>query len=141
MAMLRLPTCASRGRANLHQGAVGVGVDIATGRTLSAMWHDRFVALHPDTQEPLVGVAIPHWQEVLRIASRLSEALGLGYVGVDVVLDAQVGPIVLEANARPGLSIQIANGCGLLPRLQEQVARSGAPAVPAGERRRMMVKV
>jgi len=34
------------------------------------------------------------------------------------VLDAALGPVVLEANARPGLAIQIANRCGLLPRLK-----------------------
>src|SRR5690606_15402177 len=36
MAMLRLATRASDGKANLHQGAVGVGLDIATGRCLNA---------------------------------------------------------------------------------------------------------
>ena len=35
-----------------------------------------------------------------------------------MVLDKEEGPMVLELNARPGLAIQIANGAGLLPRLQ-----------------------
>jgi hypothetical protein len=30
-----------------------------------------------------------------------------------MVLDADLGPLVLELNARPGLAIQIANGRGL----------------------------
>ena len=38
MAMLRLPTKESGGRANLHQGAIGVEVDIATGITTKAIW-------------------------------------------------------------------------------------------------------
>lgn len=33
MAMTRLSTAESGGRANLHQGAVGVGLDIKTGKT------------------------------------------------------------------------------------------------------------
>jgi D-alanine-D-alanine ligase-like ATP-grasp enzyme len=42
----------------------------------------------------------------------------LGYLGVDIVLDRDKGPLLLELNARPGLSIQIANGAGLVPRLE-----------------------
>ncbi|MDX5335526.1 MAG: alpha-L-glutamate ligase-like protein, partial [Marinobacter sp.] len=45
-------------------------------------------------------------------------ATGLGYMGVDLVVDAYKGPLLLELNARPGLAIQMANGEGLLPRLR-----------------------
>jgi alpha-L-glutamate ligase-like protein len=133
MAMLRLPTRASRGRANLHQGAVGVGVDMASGRTLAAVCRDRAVVAHPDTGAAIVGIEVPQWSDVLVVARKLSRALELGYVGVDVVLDAEIGPVVLEANARPGLAIQIANGCGLLRRLEAEAAAEtqGAAAPPA----------
>lgn len=113
MAMLRLPTRQSRGRANLHQGAVGVGVDLAAGRTTNAVHDNRAVARHPDSGAAIAGAEIPHWGLCLDIAGRLSRALELGYIGVDVILDARQGPMVLEANARPGLSIQIANSAGL----------------------------
>jgi alpha-L-glutamate ligase-like protein len=113
-AMIRLPTHESRGRANLHQGAIGVGIDISTGRTTTAVHHNHQVQVHPDTLEPVSGLNIPHWQDVLQTAMKLSRALELGYVGVDVVLDAKEGPMVLEANARPGLNIQIANNQGLV---------------------------
>lgn len=53
------------------------------------------------------------------IAARASEMSGLGYVGVDLVLDKQLGPLILELNARPGLAIQIANGNGLVHRLKK----------------------
>jgi len=119
MAMLRLPTRASRGRANLHQGAVGVGIDLQSGQTFSGVWRDRRVDAHPDTGARLSAVELPDWSDILSTAVRLSEAVGLGYMGVDIVLDAQEGPMVLEANARPGLSIQIANMCGLQPRLTQ----------------------
>jgi alpha-L-glutamate ligase-like protein len=114
-----LPTKASNGRANLHQGGIGVGVDLASGLTHHAVQKNRFVLAHPDTGIPVIGMRVPDWNEVLDLARRASEAVGLGYIGVDVVIDELEGPMLLEANARPGLAIQIANGRGLLPRLAE----------------------
>ena len=38
-------------------------------------------------------------------------------IGCDIVIDKNLGPLILELNARPGLSIQLANNRGLLPRL------------------------
>ncbi len=119
MAMLRLPTRMSNGRANLHQGGLGVGVDLASGLTHHAVQRNRAVLAHPDTGVPVVGMRVPFWSEVLRMARRVAEAVGLGYIGVDIVIDAERGPLLLEANARPGLAIQIANSRGLLPRLAE----------------------
>jgi alpha-L-glutamate ligase-like protein len=135
MAMLRLPTRASNGRANLHQGGIGAGVDLRTGRTNHAVARNRFVERHPDTGVSVIGMQVPNWDEVLDMSVRAAEAVGLGYVGVDIVLDADQGPMLLEANARPGLAIQIANGMGLLPRLAEidaeavAASQEGAPAV------------
>ena len=100
MAMVRLPTRMSRGKANLHQGALGTGVDMATGTTLTAVWRDRIVDEHPDTGAPVAGVQIPDWDVLLEIAARGYELTGLGYVGVDLVLDRTKGPLVLELNAR-----------------------------------------
>lgn len=119
MAMLRLPTRLSGGRANLHQGGIGAGVDLATGVTTHAVLHNRFAERHPDTRANVIGFGVPHWPMILDLARRASRAVGLGYLGVDVVLDRRHGPLLLEANARPGLAIQIANSRGLLPRLAE----------------------
>ncbi|MGL4551593.1 MAG: alpha-L-glutamate ligase-like protein [Gemmataceae bacterium] len=119
MAMLRLPTRQSGGRANLHQGGIGTGVDLETGITHHAVQRDRAVTRHPDTARPVVGMRVPYWREVLALSRKVAAAVGLGYVGVDVVIDARHGPLLLEANARPGLAIQIANGRGLVPRLEE----------------------
>ena len=118
MAMVRLPTQASRGRANLHQGAVAAGIDLRSGRTTGGVCHSRVTDVHPDTLEPITGFVIPYWNELLAAAVRLAAQLELGYVGIDFVLDENRGPIVLEANARPGLAIQIANRRGLLHRLR-----------------------
>ena len=119
MAMLRLPTALSGGRANLHQGAIGAGIDLDRGITIRAVMRNRLVERHPDTGERLVGFRVPHWPAILEMAQRVGQATELGYVGVDIVLDRRLGPQVLEANARPGLAIQIANGQGLLPRFAE----------------------
>jgi len=118
MAMLRLATTDSDGKANLHQGAVGVGLDIGSGRSLNAVQFNRPITLHPDTGLALENIQIDDWATMLEMASCCYEATGLGYMGVDLVVDAKKGPLLLELNARPGLAIQMANGRGLLPRLQ-----------------------
>jgi alpha-L-glutamate ligase-like protein len=129
MAMLRLPTRESNGRANLHQGGIGTGIDLATGVTHHAVQRNRLVSKHPDTGLPVVGLQLPYWDEILRLSRQVAEAVGLGYLGVDVVVDAESGPLLLEANARPGLAIQIANGRGLVPRLQEIDALLDRPPI------------
>jgi alpha-L-glutamate ligase-like protein len=119
MAMVRMPTRASDGRANLHQGAVGAGVDLATGLTLSAVLRNRIVDRHPDTWAAIAGIQIPGWDQLMTQAAACYEMIGLGYLGVDMVIDRELGPLILELNARPGLSIQIANRQGLLQRLKK----------------------
>ena len=118
MAMLRLPTRASDGRANLHVGGVGVGIDLASGRAVHAICRDRPIALHPDTQQPLSAIRIPHWEEILMLSARSYDAVPLGYMGIDIVVDVLHGPVILELNARPGLSIQLANRRGLRPTIE-----------------------
>jgi len=118
LAMIRLPTRLSDGRANLHQGAVGVGIDLATGLTFSGVWRETPIDEHPDTGGHLAGVQIPGWDEILLMTARCHDLVELGFLGVDIVLDRELGPMMLEMNARPGLSIQVANKVGLLPRLR-----------------------
>jgi alpha-L-glutamate ligase-like protein len=117
MAMTRLPTRASDGRANLHQGALGVGIDLATGHTRFAIWRGRPTTRNPDSGRTVVDVEIPAFEHILDIAVRAADRTHLGYVGADVVNDAVRGPVILELNARPGLAIQLANRAGLRPRL------------------------
>jgi alpha-L-glutamate ligase-like protein len=117
MAMMRLSTSASDGKANLHQGAVGVGIDIATGKAISAVQFNRPVEEHPDTEVRLSTLEIPQWSKILDLASAAYDMTNLGYLGVDIVLDEEKGAMLLELNARPGLAIQIANAQGLLKRL------------------------
>lgn len=116
MAMVRLPTRQSGGKANLHQGAIGVGVDLASGKTLGGVFQNDPIDYHPDTLNSIVGIEVPYWNKILEIASSCYDLTGLGYLGVDIVLDKEQGPLMLELNARPGLNIQIANREGGLKR-------------------------
>ncbi|MCX7115268.1 MAG: alpha-L-glutamate ligase-like protein [Gammaproteobacteria bacterium] len=126
MAMVRLPTRFSAGKANLHQGAIGVGVNMGNGLTLGGVFQNELIHIHPDTLNPIIGIQVPHWDKILEITSRCYELTGLGYLGVDIVLDKTHGPLMLEMNARPGLSIQIANREGALNRyrlIEERAAK------------------
>ncbi|MFC3681082.1 alpha-L-glutamate ligase-like protein [Bacterioplanoides pacificum] len=135
MAMMRLSTRQSDGKANLHQGAVGVGLDIASGRPLKAVQHGVPVTHHPDTGCSIDELELPDWTELLEQAARCYDVTGLGYLGTDMVLDKRSGPVLLELNARPGLAIQVANGNGLLPRLKRIDALTDVEvALPAAER-------
>ena len=118
MAMVRLPTRSSEGKANLHQGAVGAGIDISSGETLTGVLDHVVVDEHPDTGALIAGLYIPHWDSILQSAARGMEVTGLGYLGVDIVIDRVRGPLILEMNARPGLNIQIANCTGLSSRIR-----------------------
>lgn len=133
MAMMRLSTAASGGRANLHQGAVGVGISLSSGRARRAVMNGRIVEKHPDTGRDLCKeLVVPRWREHLNIAAGGYEMTGLGYFGADIVLDRKRGPMLLELNARPGLAIQIANGEGLGRRLERLKAGiSGLELSPA----------
>ena len=100
-AMVRLPTAESDGKANLHRGGVGVGLSMIDGVTCSAMQFDRPIDVHPDTGETLSGVTVPHWDTILEMAAQSYDVAGLGYIGVDIVLDKDRGPLLLELNGRP----------------------------------------
>ena len=118
MAMIRCATHESDGKANLHQGAVGVGLDIETGHSVCAVQNNIKVNRHPDTGYGFEDLQLPHWEQLLMLACGCYEMTGLGYFGADIVLDKHRGPMILELNARPGLAIQIANLAGLGKRLK-----------------------
>jgi len=119
MAMMRLPTEESDGAANLHLGAVGVGLRVDDGTPLDAFQQsrDRNLDAHPDTGASLTDFRLPNWDEIVETAVAAAAASGLGYTGVDVVLTEGNVPKVLEVNVRPGLGIQNTTGEGLFRRL------------------------
>lgn len=119
MSMVRLPTKSSDGRANLHQGAIGAGINLKDGSTNNAVIKNQVVELHPDTGMKLMGLKLPFWKEILELSAQCYDMVELGYLGADIILTPDQGPILLELNARPGLGIQIANLAGLVPRLEK----------------------
>lgn len=118
MAMLRLPTEQSEGRANLHTGGIGVGIDLTQGLTTSAIQYGRPIEFIPGKHLSLSGLKLPHWEDILLIAVQAAQAINLNFAGVDIALDRDDGPVVLEINARPGLDIQLANLAPLRSRLR-----------------------
>jgi alpha-L-glutamate ligase-like protein len=129
MAMMRIPTRASGGKANIHLGAVAAGVRISTGVIFHSVWAGLPSPEHPDTGAALLGWRIPLWDEILEVAAEAQQLAGIGYAGVDIALDSKKGPVVMEVNRRPGLEIQNANAAGLLRRLRmiEQLPRHELP--------------
>ena len=105
-AMLRVPSKASNGKANLHQGAIGVAINQQTGQTSNALHLGKIISHHPDTHAALINVQIPHWPRIREMAKASYQAIPLSYLGVDICLDVTLGPIVLEVNGRAGLEIQ-----------------------------------
>lgn len=133
MSMVRLPTKSSDGKANLHQGAIGAGLNLSNGWTNNAVINNQVVDTHPDTGYNLSGLKLPFWREILELAAHCYDMVELGYLGADIVLTPDQGPILLELNARPGLGIQIANLAGLVPRL-EKIRRDAPHNLLAKER-------
>jgi hypothetical protein len=136
MCMVRVPTKASRGRANLDQGAIALGIDMGTGETTYGVsGKKKLMKIFPSGLKT-AGIKIPYWNEVLRTAVRSANACGYVYMGCDVFLHPEKGPMVAEVNGFPGLSIQLANRAGLkrrLQRVEEVEARNVGHAVRIGQ--------
>ncbi len=118
MAMLRLPTKESQGKANFHLGAVGVGIDIAKGQCTHIVYRNKIIDQLPNGLGKIRGFKIPYWDEILEIASRVQLITNLGYMAIDICLDKNAGPVLLEINARAGLGVQMANLAPLRRRLE-----------------------
>lgn len=116
MAMMRLSTKESQGKANVHMGGIAVGIDIAKGEMTYVTQYGKKIEAVPGFG-PVQGEKIPHWNEILLIASRVQQVTNLGFAAVDITLDKN-GPILLEINARAGLAVQIANMAPLRRRLE-----------------------
>jgi alpha-L-glutamate ligase-like protein len=119
MAMMRLPTKASHGRANLDRGALGLGIDIATGiTTYGVSGKSQRITHLPDSKKKVNGILVPFWNRVLETAVEAANAAGYIYMGADLFIHPEKGPMIVELNGFPGLSIQLANRTGLKRRLE-----------------------
>ena len=118
--MLRVPTDRSDGKANLHQGGLGIGIDMNTGHLTHAYDGEKYHETHPDNHHQILGKQIPYWEELVALSVQTSKAFPLNYLGIDIVLDKTFGPMIMEINVRPGLGIQLANRKGLKGTLSQQ---------------------
>lgn len=119
MAMARIPTKESEGKANLDQGAIGLGIDMATGLTTYAVLGKKSKITHfPGTKKKVAGIKIPHWNKILLTAVRAANAAGYRFMGADIFIHPERGPMIVELNGYPGLSIQICNRAGLKRRIE-----------------------
>ncbi|MFY0593469.1 sugar-transfer associated ATP-grasp domain-containing protein [Roseivirga sp.] len=113
IGMLRMPTKASDGKANLHQGGLGIGVELSEGVLTSAYNGKKYLSHHPDSNQPITGLEVPYWAKIMDMAKAVADVFPLKYLGVDLVIDQHKGPMIMEVNVRPGLGIQLANRKGL----------------------------
>lgn len=123
MAMSRIPTSESDGKANLHQGAIGLGINIESGKTQHAIKAGEAITHHPDSQKPLLDITIPYWSEAMLMASKAASTVPLKYLGVDIAISDK-GPVMIEINARPGIEIQNANNTAMRQQLDQILNQS-----------------
>ncbi len=121
MGMLRMPTDRSDGKANLHQNGVGIGVDMQKGTLTQVYDGKNYYDHHPDSKFVVEEVPIPYWKEILEISIATAKAFPLNYLGVDIVIDKNKGPQIMEINVRPGLGIQLVNKQGLKETIENKI--------------------
>lgn len=125
MSYLRLPTKESDGKANMAIGAIGAGIDMSTGVTTygvlgkSAGGKGYYIENIPGTNLKVSGLKVPYWNKILEYSIQAQKATGLMFGGFDFLIDREIGPVLVEMNARPGLSIQLSNKDGIRWRLKK----------------------
>lgn len=117
MAMLRVPTPESDGKANMELGAIALGIDIGSGLTTGGAKKSKFIRKMPNG-ENAAGFRVPYWDEILYSVAKIQQVSKIGFLGADLVI-TKTGVKVLEVNARPGLKIQVANLAPLKQRLDK----------------------
>lgn len=118
IAMLRVPTANSKGKANLHGWACGLWIDIWSWKITYITQFKKMIKSIPWIGD-VRWVEIPHWEEILKLAVKVQQVTNVWYVWCDIVLDDTFGPLLLEMNVRPGLEVQVANKVPLLERLKK----------------------
>mgnify|MGYP006267915665 CR=1 FL=1 len=127
MAMLRLPTEQSGGKANLHQGGLGIGIDMFNGKLTYVFNGKKYLTHHPDNGRQITGKTVPDWPALVHRATAIATHFPLQYLGVDLVIDKNKGPLCMEVNVRPGLAIQLANKQGIKPLLNKTKSEYDEP--------------
>lgn len=98
---------------NMHNGGIGMQVDIETGitTTVGKDYNDKEYIYHPISQEQLIGFRVPCWDKVKQLVKeahlRLPETLLFGW---DIAITEE-GPVIVEVNGSPGpMLMQVMDG-------------------------------
>lgn len=114
IAMLRVPTKESGGKANLAQGGIGLGVDVVTGKINTLYWQGKsYTSAFPEEWSQFKNKKIPYRQEILEYSANAQYFVNSWYLGMDWVVTSK-WPKLLEINARAWLEIQNITGKSLL---------------------------
>lgn len=118
-AALKLPIGANMADNYWRDGNVLAAVDYDTGRILRASsGHGPAqveVERHPVSGAPIVGFELPHWREAAATVTAAADTLGeLPFIGWDVAL-TDTGPVIVELNDSPDISLpQMAERRGVM---------------------------
>jgi len=118
IAMLRVPTEESGWKANLHVWACWVWVEVWTWKLTHITSKNKIIKTIPWIGD-IRWLELPHWDKVLELTSSLQQITWIWYLACDIVLDKEKGPLLLEVNIRPWLSVQNANLMPLWARLKK----------------------
>lgn len=117
-AVWKIPSVSSIADNFWRAGNIVAHVDIDDGEVLCCRIGSgtagRAVDRHPDTGATLVGLALPCWNEVCRLAVEAAALFySVGVIGWDIAI-TDTGPCIIEGNVNPdhGL-LQAASGRGL----------------------------
>ncbi len=109
---------------NFHQGGVGVRIDMEKGRLIgNAVSKDlEEVIKHPATKIKFDGFEIPYWSEIKEMVCKAAmENTEVKVVGWDVAISNK-GPLLIEANRRPGFDlVQVIEDKGCKYMLEEVI--------------------
>lgn len=118
-AVWKLPAPAAMSDNFWQEGTMLAHLDLATGQVLRCVrgtgLQSQELAAHPVSNAPVVGVTLPHWDDILQLAC---DAHGVfpefGVCGFDIAVTGD-GPKVLECNDNPSHFLyQIAANRGLM---------------------------
>lgn len=91
---------------NFSRGGLVVAIDHGTGELLRAASCDKvkgtveFIETHPDTGAAIVGIRVPNWGEVLRVAKQAHASFPQAeLIAWDFALNENAEPVMIEANA------------------------------------------
>jgi hypothetical protein len=130
-ALWKVPAASNIADNFWRPGNLLAALDVGTGRltrvVCGAGLEQREVELHPDSGVGLIGMHLPHWQEVKALSLSGARVLsGLSMQAWDIALCPE-GPVVLEVNVGGDFNLpQLAAARGLLDqRFSKFLRRTG----------------